>query len=420
MNDDETPGQQSGAGRLWTDPREEDEHTQWLAPRTMVQPPPEFPRDPDDDPAERAPQRRLGPLMVLGALLACLLFGAGVLGAKVLLDDDLPSGSTAALPAAPGAVAPDARSRTVRQVYAAASPSVVFVRSAETGTAGGAASGTGFVVDSDGTIVTNAHVVAGSNTVQVRFEDNGSGVDAEVLGTDASSDIAVLRVDPSKTGGVKPLALANSEGVQVGDLAIAIGYPLGLDRTATVGIVSGLGRDIKAPNGFSIDKVIQTDAPINPGNSGGPLLDAAGRVIGINSQIATTGAGGGSVGIGFAVPSDTVRQVVPRLRAGSSIRRAYLGITTSPSTTGQGAVVADVVAGAPAQQAGLQAGDTITRVSGEDIRQPEDVSASIENRSPGDKIEVRLRRAGDDRTVQVTLGTRPETASGAVPPSAGP
>ncbi len=419
MNDDETPGQSSGSGRLWTDPREEDEHTQWLSPRTLVQPLPEFPPEPPE-PAQRAPQRRLGPLMVLGALLACMLFGAGILGAKVLLDDDASSGSPAALPAAPGAVAPDARSRTIRQVYASASPSVVFVKSAETGTAGGAASGTGFVVDSDGTIVTNAHVVAGAGKVQVRFEDNGAGVDAEVLGTDASSDIAVLQVDPSDTGGVKPLALANSESVQVGDLAVAIGYPLGLDRTATAGIVSGLGRDIKAPNGFSIDKVIQTDAPINPGNSGGPLLDAAGRVIGINSQIATTGAGGGSVGIGFAVPSNTVRQVVPRLRSGASIKRAYLGVSTVPSTTGQGAQVANVVPGAPAQQGGLQTGDTITEVSGAAIRQPEDISASIENRSPGDKIEVQLRRAGERRTVQVTLGTRPESASGAVPPSAGP
>ncbi len=419
MHDDEIRGQSPGSGRLWTDPREEDEHTQWLAPRTAVQPPPEFPFE-SPEPAERAPERRLAPLMLLGALLACLLFGAGILGAKVLLDDDVTAGSTAALPAAPGAVTPDARSRTVRQVYAAASPSVVFVKSGESGSAGGSASGTGFVVDSDGTIVTNAHVVAGASNVSVRFEDNGAGVDAEVLGTDASSDIAVLRVDPSDTGGVKPLALADSNRVQVGDLAVAIGYPLGLDRTATVGIVSGLGRDIKAPNGFSIDKVIQTDAPINPGNSGGPLLDGAGRVIGINSQIATTGAGGGSVGIGFAVPSNTVRQVVPRLRAGTSIKRAYLGISTVPSTTGQGAQVADVVAGAPAEQGGVQTGDTITRVSGQTVRQPEDISAGIENRNPGDKIEIELIRAGDQRTVQVTLGTRPESASGAVPDPAGP
>ena len=414
MHDDETPGQNPGSGRLWTDPREEDEHTEWLAPRTAVQPPAEF--DPPE-PAERAPQRRLAPLMVLGALLACLLFGAGILGAKILLDDDLSSNSAAALPAAPGAAAPDARARTVRQIYASASPSVVSVR-VQNGRAAG--SGTGFVIDRDGTIVTNAHVVSGASQVQVRFEDDGAGVDAQVLGADSSSDLAVLRVDADHTRDLEPLLLADSDKVKVGDLAVAIGYPLGLESTLTQGVVSAVdGSPIKAPNGFSIDHVIQTDAPINPGNSGGPLLDGAGRVIGVNSQIATTG--GGSVGIGFAVPSNTVRAVVPRLRAGSSIKRAYLGVSTTPSTSGAGAQVADVVAGAPADNAEVQVGDTITRVSGETIRAPEDISASIENRKPGDRIEIELRRAGDDRTVRVTLGTRPETASGATaPPSAGP
>ena len=415
MHDDENPGQNPGPGRLWTQPREEDEHTQWLAPRTPIQPPPNFTHEP---PAPPAPPRRLWPLVGLGVLLACVLFSAGIFGAKVLLDDDSgSSGSLAALPAAPGGVAPDARSRAVRDVYAKASPSVVYVRSRE---GSGEASGTGFVVDSDGTIVTNAHVVAGSSSVSVRFEDNGEGVDAEVLGTDSSSDLAVLRVDPSDAGGVKPLTLADSDSVRVGDLAIAIGYPLGLDRTATVGIVSGLGRAIRAPNGFSIDKVIQTDAPINPGNSGGPLLDAAGRVIGVNSQIATTSGSGGSVGIGFAVPANTVRQVVPRLRTGASIKRAYLGIESRASIAGPGAMVANVVPGGPADQAGLQPGDTITRVGGEEIRAPEDISAAIERRSPGDKVDIELRRAGDERTVRATLGTRPENASGAIPPSAGP
>jgi len=407
MTDDEPRGQKPGSGRLWTEPREEDEHTQWLAQRTEVQLPPAFEHEPPS-PEGRAPQRRLWPLVALGALLACLLFGAGILGAKVLLDTDRSAGSIAALPAAPGGVAPDARSRAVRQVYASASPSVVFVKARE---GAGAASGTGFVIDSDGTIVTNAHVVSGSSSVQVRFEDNGSGIDAEVLGSDASSDLAVLRVDPAKTQNLKPLTLANSDSVQVGDLAVAIGYPLGLDRTATAGIVSGLGRDIKAPNGFSIDKVIQTDAPINPGNSGGPLLDGAGRVIGVNSQIATTSGSGGSVGIGFAVPSNTVRQVVPRLRSGGSIKRPYLGISSQPSTVGQGAQVADVIAGGPADRAGVQVGDTVTRVGGETIRAPEDISARIEGASPGDEIDIELRRAGDDRTARVTLGTRPESAS---------
>ena len=413
MTDEHPHGQGPGSGRLWTDPREEDEHTHWLAPRTAVQPRPDADFEPPRDPE---PPRRLWPLVGLGVLLACLLFATGILGAKVLLDDDDSGGSLAALPAAPGGVAPDARSRAVREIYASAGPSVVFIRSREGSSVG---SGTGFVIDSDGIIVTNAHVVSGASEVAVRFEDRADSVEADVLGTDLSSDLAVLRVDASHTEDLEPLRLADSSNVKVGDLAVAIGYPLGLDQSVTQGIVSAVdGSPIKAPNNFSIDKVIQTDAPINQGNSGGPLLDAAGRVIGINSQIATTAGGGGNVGIGFAVPSNTVRQVVPRLRTGGSIKRAYLGITTQPSTVGPGALVADVVPGAPAARAGVQVGDTITGVAGKDIRAPEDISAGIENRRPGDEIEIQLRRAGDDQTVRVTLGTRPETAN--APSSAGP
>jgi putative serine protease PepD len=345
-----------------------------------------------------------------------VLFAAGNFGAKVLLDDAGSSAATAALPAAPGAAAPDARARAVREIYANAGPSVVFIKSEE-GSA--TASGTGFVIDSNGTIVTNSHVVAGSQGVTVRFEKSGKSVSAEVLGTDLSSDLAVLRVDSQYTQKLKPLALADSGRVQVGDLAVAIGYPLGLDQTVTQGIVSAVdGSAIKSPNGFSIDKVIQTDAPINPGNSGGPLLDSAGRVIGINSQIATAAAGGGNVGIGFAVPSNTVRQVVPRLRAGGSIKRAYLGVSTSPSTVGQGAQVADLVPGAPADQGGVQIGDVISRVEGTTIRAPEDISAAIEDRRPGDKVDIEVKRAGATQTLQVTLGTRPENV--ATSPSAGP
>ena len=413
MTDDETPGQTPGSGRLWTDPREEDEHTQWLAPRTQVQPPPHF--EHDHSAGESAPQRRLAPLVAIGVLLACVLFGAGILGAKVLLDANDSSGATAALPAAPGA-APDARVRAVREIYANAGPSVVFIKSDE---GRGTASGTGFVIGKDGTVVTNSHVVAGSQDVSVRFEKSGKSVPADVLGTDSSSDLAVLRVDAQYTEKLRPLALADSDSVQVGDLAVAIGYPLGLDQTLTQGIVSAVdGSPIKSPNGFSIDKVIQTDAPINPGNSGGPLLDAAGRVIGINSQIATSAAGGGNVGIGFAVPSNTVRQIVPRLRSGGSIKRPYLGVSTLPSTVGQGARVAAVVPGAPAAEGGVRAGDTVSRVAGEQIQAPEDISAAIENRRPGDKVEIEVERAGSTETVQVTLGTRPENATAS--PSAGP
>jgi putative serine protease PepD len=418
MTDDQSPEQTPGSGRLWTQPREEDEHTQWLAPRTEIQPSFEFDREPLT--TEEPPPRRLWPLVVIGILIAGLLFaGSAILGSSLLDNAKKSAGSTAALPASPGGVAPDARAKAVRSIVASAGPSVVLIRSDEGG--GGGATGTGFVIDTNGTIVTNSHVVEGANRVQVRFEGKPASVDAEVLGTDLSSDLAVLRVDASNTQKLKPLKFADSDKVRVGDIALAIGYPLGLDQTLTQGIVSAVdGSPIKSPNGFSIDKVIQTDAPINPGNSGGPLLDAAGRVIGINSQIATAGAGGGgNVGIGFAVPSNAVRQVVPRLRAGAAIRRPYLGITTSESVTGAlGAQVADVISGGPAAAAGITVGDTVTAVGGRTIGGPDDVSAAIENRRPGDKVDIKVKRGGAEHTLSVTLGTRPENV--AALPTTGP
>ena len=204
--------------------------------------------------------------------------------------------------------------------------------------------------------------------------------------------------------------------MQVGDAAIAIGYPLGLDRTVTAGIISGLGREIQAPNGFSIDKVIQTDAPINPGNSGGPLLDAKGRVIGVNSQIATDGAGQGNVGIGFAVPSNTVREVVPKLEAGQTIAHPYMGVSTSEAVTGSGALVRRVAPGSPAAKAGLQAasssgegGDLIVAIAGTPIAGPDDVINAVTAKKPGDSVTVVVLRDGKRTTIDVVLGTRPST-----------
>ncbi len=387
-------------GRLWTDPRESDEHQQWLRPRPT--PPP---AEVEEEPEPLQPRRRFVPV-VIGTLAAFVLFGSGLLGASLLSNDEQPP-APAALPAIPGAAPADQRSKQIRAIYASASPSVVRIQVSE---GGGQASGTGFVIDAGGTIVTNAHVIGSADRAQVRLDDNAASIDAEVLGTDASSDLAVLRVDSSKTAHLRPLPLADSDDVQVGDLAVAIGYPLGLDRTATAGIVSGLGRAIKAPNGFSIDKVIQTDAPINPGNSGGPLIDSAGRVIGVNSQIATAG-GGGSVGIGFAVPSNTVRSVVPRLEQGGSIKRAYLGVSTLASTVGSGALVADVVADGPSQAGGIEIGDVITSVGGKPVVAPEDISTAIEAREPGEQVPVEVRRGGEQQTLRVTLGTRPENTS---------
>src|SRR4051794_33805751 len=288
-------------------------------------------------------------------------------------------------------------------IYALASPAVVSIRTAS-------GSGTGFLIDKQGRIVTNAHVVGGNSRVLVRFGQEQTSLDGKVVGSDPSSDLAVVSIGPgSVPKGVKPLQFADSRTIGVGEAAIAIGNPFGLDRTATEGIVSGLGREIQAPNGFSIDAVIQTDAPINPGNSGGPLLDDSGRVIGVNSQIATSGGGGGNVGVGFAVPSNTVREVVPRLERGESIKRAYLGVESAPASlvAPTGAEVHKVVSGGPADDAGVEVGDVIKRVDGKVVNDPTDVSGAIAGKRPGDKIDLEVERDGTRKTLHVKLGTRP-------------
>jgi putative serine protease PepD len=287
-------------------------------------------------------------------------------------------------------------------IYRMASPAVVSIRT-DTG------SGTGFVIDHNGTIVTNSHVVESSARVAVRFGPDSDSVQADVLGSDPSSDLAVVSIDPDKVpSGVKPLKLADSRTVRVGQVAIAIGNPFGLDRTATEGIVSGIGREIQAPNGFSIDSVIQTDAPINPGNSGGPLLNDSGRVIGVNSQI-ETGGSTGNVGVGFAVPSNSVRQVVPVLLRGDTIKRAYLGLQSSPHSPSalSGAEVQSVIPDAPAARAGIRVGDVITRVDDQPVREPSDVSAAIADNKPGDRVQIQVERNGSIVNLTAKLATRP-------------
>jgi putative serine protease PepD len=342
------------------------------------------------DPPPPPPRRRRRLLPVLAMAVAVLALAVSVV---TLLGDD---SSEEPLLEVGGGTPPATQ---IGRVYQAAGPGVVSVQA-------GPASGTGFVVRKDGTIVTNAHVVGTAETAQVRFGENGRLVEAEVLGTDESSDLAVLRVDPGAAGRLRPLALADSNRVRVGDTVVAIGHPFGLDRTATAGIVSGVGREIQAPDGFQIDEVIQTDAPINPGNSGGPLLDARGRVVGVNTQIATGGTSGGNVGIGFAVPSNTVREVLPALSRGERIERPFLGVTTAPHQ--EGAELQDVTAGSPAEQAGLEAGDVITSVDGRPVTDPSDVSDAVNRLEPGDRVVVEVLRDGLSRSFEIELGTRPQ------------
>jgi S1-C subfamily serine protease len=300
----------------------------------------------------------------------------------------------------------------------------------------GQASGSGFVINSDGTILTNYHVIENAIKVNVSFE-KGQTVEAQVLGKDPSNDLAVLRI-PTDGLTLHPLQLGDSSSVQVGDPAYAIGNPFDLQRTLTAGVISALQREITAPNGFRINNVLQTDAPINPGNSGGPLLNSQGQVIGINSQIETGGGNNGSVGIGFAVPINKAKSEIAQLEKGGTVRGAYLGLTSltidgSLSALNlpvkSGALVQSVQKGTAAAKAGLHGGtvstntengqvavggDIVVAVDGKKIGSSEELAAAIASHKPGDTVQVGLLRATgkgsyEKKTVTVTLGARPNS-----------
>jgi S1-C subfamily serine protease len=384
--------------------------------------------------------KRIGPL-----LLAAVLGGLVATGAGQLLDDEASSTSRTVIQQAPLAAsagaATDAESGlTPAQIYERFAPGVVFIRSQITqqvsspfdlgGPQTSEATGTGFVISNTGEILTNAHVVEGASTIDVQFADKRS-VRAKLVGKDVSTDLALLKVDPDGLD-LRPLPLGTSKDVRVGDPTIAIGNPFGLDRTLTTGVVSALQREIRAPNGFAISEVIQTDAAINPGNSGGPLIDATGRVIGVNSQIETAGGGQGNVGIGFAVPIDTAKRIVPQLEKEGRVERAYLGVTTLTIDgsldaldlpVDRGALVEEVAPGSPADRAGIRAGniqaqvagqpvvlggDVITKVGGVDIRTDDDVARAIGTQKVGAKVPVTIVRDGRQRQVTVDLVARPD------------
>ena len=295
--------------------------------------------------------------------------------------------------------------------------------------------GSGFVIDKAGHIVTNYHVVEGARSVDVSFSNNES-MKAKVVGTDPSTDIAVLQVD-AHSRALTPLPLGNSDTVRVGASVVAIGNPFGYDRTVTAGIVSALQRVIQAPNSYSIDHVIQTDAALNKGNSGGPLLDALGDVIGVNSQISTGGSGStGNVGIGFAVPINTVKTVVAQIEKTGHAEHPFLGISAQAVSrsaaklfrlpVSHGLLVARVQPGSGAAKAGLSAGtqsatlagetyplggDLIASVDGTHLYSVEQLRDAIGEKEPGDHVKLTVYRGDQQRTVTVELGRQPSTNS---------
>ena len=321
-------------------------------------------------------------------------------------------------------------------IYARDAPGVAFIQSygvtssTPFGQTQGVAEGSGFAIDRKGDILTNAHVVDGANRVTVRFAGEGSAVPARVLGKDDSNDLAVLAVDPGKVA-LHPLSLGHSGALHVGDPVVAIGNPFGLDRTITAGIVSALQRKITGPNGFTIDHVVQTDSAINPGNSGGPLIDAHGRVIGIDSQIATGDTGGDTnIGIGFAVPIDTAKAELATLERGRTVAHPFLGVdavtldgalarAAGVPAGRHGALIERVQGNSPAARAGLRGGDVpteagvilggdvIVSLDGKPIASSGALAQAVASHRAGQAVTLGYLRAGARHTARVTLGTRP-------------
>jgi putative serine protease PepD len=339
--------------------------------------------------------------------VTALLGGAAGAALAVLVDDGSPTATSTATVVAERANVANAL-LTVGQIAKTATKGVVEVdATSSSGTSpfpgqGGSqsAEGTGFVYDTKGDVLTNEHVVDGASTVRVKFSD-GSSYKATVVGTDTSTDLAVLHVN-APASKLQPLVLADSSNVAVGDGVVAIGNPFGLDGTVTSGIVSAVGRQISAPDNTPIVGAIQTDAAINHGNSGGPLLDLHGDVIGITSQIQSEG--GGNDGVGFAIPSNTVKTTATQLISKGSVQHALLGVT--PTTAVGGVGISSVENGSAADDAGLKVGDVITAVNGKAVGQAEQLRAIIAGRQPGDTLTLTVRRDGTTKTVQATLGRR--------------
>ena len=379
-------------------------------------------------------------------LLAVALVGAGLaLGGASLLGKlgehtttTVEQVTPSVLPATAAATTPSStKALTPEAIYSQDGPGVVQVTATSTTqsvfpptTQTSKSQGSGFVLDRAGHIITNFHVIQGAQKVQVSFSGQDQ-LPATVVGKDRSTDLAVLKID-AHARALNPLPLGNSDGVRVGDAVYAIGNPFGLTRTLTTGVVSAVQRQIFAPNGVPIDSAIQTDAAINHGNSGGPLIDAAGRVIGVTSQIQTGGdQNQGNVGIGFAIPVNTVRDIAGQILTNGRAQHAFLGVSAAAVTpqlkqlfnlpTASGLLVREVTAGSGAARAGIKGGSTsvvvqgesymiggdiITSVDGRPVTSVDELFAVVQQKHPGDTVKIELYHDNSKRTVTAKLGTR--------------
>jgi S1-C subfamily serine protease len=380
---------------------------------------------------------------VLGAAIA--LGGAALLGA--FNDSTTIQRIEQAAPVPVAAAFERGKALSIHEIYGRSAPGVVQITSTSVveqvdpfgfGTPQQQtqkALGSGFVIDKAGHIVTNFHVVDGARSVQVSFSNRDS-MSARIVGTDPSTDLAVLQVD-ARSRALTPLPLGDSDRVRVGDSVVAIGNPFGLDRSITAGIVSALQRQIPAPNEYPIDHVIQTDAQINKGNSGGPLLNAAGQVIGVNAQIETGGTSEGNVGIGFAIPVNTVRTVVAQLIKSGKVEHPQLGIQAREVTpdiaklfrlpASEGLLVARVEPGSGAAAAGLKAGsqqvvvggetytlggDMIVKADGQSVSTIDDLRDVVAAKKPGDTVKLEIYRGDEKKTLEVKLGRQRSSPQG--------
>ncbi|TFV90598.1 trypsin-like peptidase domain-containing protein [Blastococcus sp. CT_GayMR16] len=406
-------------------------HAPWAPPQAQQPPaPPNYPgygghplpapEPAAGPPAQVAPSRRAGRLRIgIAGLVAGALIGGGAgAGVAGLIDDPAATSSTSA--SAQNVTIKNPETATTATAAAAkAAPSVVTIYVSSGSNSG---SGSGVVLTDDGYVLTNNHVVtlegAGTGAVQVRTAD-GTLYDATVVGTDPASDLAVVRLDGAS--GLTPATFANSDKVQVGDVAVAIGAPLGLSNTVTDGIISATGRAVatgSTQDDATVIDALQTDAAINPGNSGGALVNGAGEVVGINSAIATVASGApgsqsqsGNIGVGFAIPSNTAQRIAKELIANGTATRAFLGVSTQTaaddqnSGVGTGAEIVSVEPDSAAAAAGLQGGDVVTAVGNRPVTTSTELTAAVRSKAPGDTVTLTVRRGNDTRTADVTLGS---------------